>query len=323
MALAASLMLSGCSTDDQDPEPTVDPTDILPTETQPPVEGDPVLLTSIDDIFVDGVFGEDPDIDGPFPFYVEQTMSRVIIEGTGVPVEEEVAVELHYVGMNGRTGEIFDSSYASQQSMIAINGSFVEGFNKSLTGQKAGSRVLMVITSADAYDPDGNDQAGIMPGDTLLFVVDILKAQYVGPTGQHLADGNAWVTVTDSNGIPTAKVVPGKPAPTTLQTTVLTQGTGPAVLSTDVIYVNYFTMDYATGKYIENSYLTGVPEADLLANLIPGWRQALVGKAAGSRVLIIVPGSLAYPQGNATPAITPNATLVCIVDLLFAFQPSA
>ena len=54
-------------------------------------------------------------------------------------------------------------------------------------------------------------------------------------------------------------------------------------------------------------------------NTLPEYRkQGLAGQPVGSRVMLIVPPSLAYPDGNAEPAIPAGATLVYVVDILYA-----
>ena len=319
------------------PTPTVTPS-ATPTPTptpSPTITGTPTPLVDPGAITVTGAFnGADaPVVDAPYPFNVDKTSCTVLIPGSGNIVEAESPMELQYMGINASTGVQFDSSWSKGQSMLGMNGGFVPGFNNCLTGQAEGSRILMLITSADGY-ADGNDSAGIKVGDTLLFVVDIVSTGVSKATGTHLADGNQWVDVVDTDGVPVATVKPGVAAPTGLQTTVLIQGSGAPVVLDHAIYVNFSIQDYATGHTIENSWTgegvtpdqygqTVQPQIDLLTNLIPGWQQALVGKKIGSRVLIIVPGSLAYPQGNATPSIAPNATLVCVVDILFTFVPQS
>jgi len=319
----ACLFLAGC-TPSGDETPTETPTDD-PTETTPTLNPTTTTLTSVDEILVSGDFGTQTSVTAPYPFEVEETICDARIPGTGATVGEHSVVELQYTGINATTGQTFDSSFFNQAPLLGQNGYFVEGFNNCLTDSKAGSRVLMAISGPDGYDEGGgNPDAGINVGDTLLFVVDIVAVEYEGPEGQHLADGNQWVTVTDEDGVPTATIKTGVPAPTTLQVTVLTQGTGRTVEASDAVYVNFLQMDYATGKTIENSFTDGGgPQADMLANLIPGWRNALVNQPMGSRLLIIVPGDLAYPQGNESPAVAPNATLVFVVDILFSFVPQS
>ena len=342
------LLLAGCSSPTnpaESPTPsdtpsatetsTPTPTE-TPTETPAPtVTGTPTPLADPNGIVVTGDFNgaTAPTVTAPYPFNVDTTSCTVLTKGNGNVIAADSAIEVQYLGINASTGEQFDSSWTRGQPMLAMNGGFVTGFNNCLTGQAEGSRVLMLISGPDGYDSQGgNSQVGINVGDTLLFVVDILVSGVDAPTGTHLADGNQWVDVVDKDGVPTATVKPGVAAPTGLQTTVLIQGIGPAIKAQDAIYVNFLIQDYATGQTIENSWTgegvtpdqygnTVQPQANLLTNLIPGWQQALVGQKIGSRVLIIVPGNLAYPQGNATPAITPNATLVCVVDVLFSFIP--
>jgi peptidylprolyl isomerase len=45
--------------------------------------------------------------------------------------------------------------------------------------------------------------------------------------------------------------------------------------------------------------------------------KGLEGQTVGSRVLLVIPPSDGYPDGNATPSIKPGETLVMVVDLLF------
>jgi len=286
-------------------------------------------LTSIDAITVtSSTYGSgEPTVTGPFPFNVSESQCKALDTGTGPTVADDSLLELNYYGINASTGVMFQSSWETGQTMIGQNGGFVTGFNNCLTGQTQGSRVLMVISSADGYDSaGGSSSAGINVGDTLVFVVDIVTVGFTAPTGDTVATGNQWVTVnTDaSSGMPTATVNPGQSAPSSLQTTVLIQGTGNPVQADDFTLFNFFTMDFSTGQYIENSYTDGNgPQYSALANLIPGWRTAIQGQASGSRLLIIVPPSLAYPQGNATPSIAPNSTLVCVVDILFTSPTDA
>ena len=52
--------------------------------------------------------------------------------------------------------------------------------------------------------------------------------------------------------------------------------------------------------------------------LVDGWKEGLVGKTAGSRVLLVVPPAQAYPDGlpSATPSLAAGQTLVYVIDIL-------
>ena len=45
--------------------------------------------------------------------------------------------------------------------------------------------------------------------------------------------------------------------------------------------------------------------------------EALIGQQTGSRVLVVMPGSVAYPNGNITPSLAPNTSVACVVDVLY------
>ena len=55
-------------------------------------------------------------------------------------------------------------------------GQVIPGWDKTLVGQKIGSRVLLVVPPKEGYGSKGSSQAGIKGTDTLVFVVDILNA---------------------------------------------------------------------------------------------------------------------------------------------------
>jgi peptidylprolyl isomerase len=107
-------------------------------------------------------------------FTVPSSCNRVLTAGDGPVVGPGDAVEVDYAGVNGRTGEVFDSSYARQApAAFALTG-VVAGFAKGLVGQTVGSRVLLAMPPEDGYGPNGNTRADIQGTDTILFVVDIL-----------------------------------------------------------------------------------------------------------------------------------------------------
>jgi len=326
-AIGCVFLAVGCTPSDTETTPTDTPTATDTTTT--PTLGEMQTIDNLDGITVSGDSGTEPTVDSAYPFNVTKTLCKTLIEGTGAEVGDSSILDTQYVGINASTGETFDSSWSRGQSMVGqMGGSWIAGWDICLKGQKDGGRVLMAITGADGYDDmiaQGQDPgAGISSGDTLVFVVDILAVEYTGPQGQHLADGNQWATVTDKDGIPTVSLIPGTTAPTDLQVNVLIQGTGRPVLASDLFVGDFIQIDFATGKEIDNSFTDGSPSPyAMLANLIPGLRTAIEGQPLGSRLLVIVPGAQAYPAGNATPSVSPNATLVFLIDILFSCDPAS
>jgi peptidylprolyl isomerase len=96
----------------------------------------------------------------------------------------------------------------------------------------------------------------------------------------------------------------------------LIKGAGKKVGANDTITFNYRWVRWSDGKLLEQTY--GAKPADApLSGLVPGLVKGLTGQTVGSRVLLVIPPAQAYPDGNATPSIAPNETLVMVVDLLF------
>src|SRR5690606_8381969 len=62
-------------------------------------------------------------------------------------------------------------------SFTLKKGAVMPGFHDGLVGQKVGSRVLLAIPPEQAYGPTGNMTVGVMPTDSVIYVVDI-KAAY-------------------------------------------------------------------------------------------------------------------------------------------------
>lgn len=116
-----------------------------------------------------------PRIDVQTPFAVAETTVQTLQAGDGVVIPETAAVSVCYEGVNGRTGDVFDSSFASGAPVQFPLGGVVNGFRLAIAGQTVGSTVAVAMTSADGY-PNGMPAAGIEAGDSLIFAIHILDA---------------------------------------------------------------------------------------------------------------------------------------------------
>lgn len=116
-----------------------------------------------------------PSVNVTTPFSVSQTQVHTLRAGTGPIVAPTATVSVCYMGVNGRDGSVFDSSYQRGAPVdFPLNG-VVPGFQKAISGQTVGSTVAVAMTSADGY-PNGQPSAGIRPGDSLVFAIKILDA---------------------------------------------------------------------------------------------------------------------------------------------------
>lgn len=116
-----------------------------------------------------------PDITVTAPFTVADTQVHTLQAGDGPVVPATATAAVCYVGVNGRDGAVFDSSYQRGASVEFPLDAVVPGFQKAIAGQTVGSSVAVAMTSADGY-PNGQPAAGIQPGDTLVFAIKILGA---------------------------------------------------------------------------------------------------------------------------------------------------
>ncbi|WP_167679205.1 FKBP-type peptidyl-prolyl cis-trans isomerase [Rhodococcus sp. B10] len=170
-------MLSGCSSDSSEPSDagSAPSTTSCPTEA-PSDAGDPEWTLDGDTGSVAVIGSTDsttPSVQVEAPFAVSETQVHTLNEGSGPVVADTAQVAVCYMGVNGRDGSVFDSSYErGTPAEFPLTG-VVTGFQKAIAGQTVGSKVAVAMTSADGY-PDGQPRAGIEAGDSLVFVIDIL-----------------------------------------------------------------------------------------------------------------------------------------------------
>jgi FKBP-type peptidyl-prolyl cis-trans isomerase len=116
-----------------------------------------------------------PNVKVGAPFSVTKTQVHTLQAGGGPVVADTATVSVCYMGVNGRDGSVFDSSYEQGAPVEFSLDGVVPGFQKAIAGQKVGSTVAVAMISADGY-PDGQPSAGIQPGDSLIFAIKILDA---------------------------------------------------------------------------------------------------------------------------------------------------
>ena len=81
-----------------------------PTETASATPITP--SSSLDGITVTGDLGSAPTVTVPSPWAIDETRRQVLTPGAGPEAVADSYVEVNYVGVNGRTGPVFDSSWS-------------------------------------------------------------------------------------------------------------------------------------------------------------------------------------------------------------------
>jgi len=125
-----------------------------------------------------GAPGQAPTIKIPSGAAPSKLQAKTLIQGTGKAVAKGQTLIGQYDGVLWRNGKEFDSSYkhGAPAGFPIGAGQVIPGWDKTLVGQKIGSRVLLVVPPKEGYGSKGSPQAGIKGTDTLVFVVDILGA---------------------------------------------------------------------------------------------------------------------------------------------------
>ena len=302
---------SGGNTDDAATTPAASPSDTaaspdpLPTGSLTPSENLDAIAVSDADV---------PEITVPAPWAISSTQTKVLRDSSNAQVVgANSTVTVNYVGVNGRTGAVFDSSFMRGKEATFSMGGVITGFKNGLTGQKVGSRVLIGMTGADGY-AQGNPQAGIQASDSLVFVVDIIAASYDEATGEAVTPAAGLPTVTMTEGKPELTFPEGGVNAEQLVVQPLIKGPGKAIEAESNISVKYRVWGAKSGKLILDGWRGA--QTGKLSTLINGWKTGLLGQTAGSRVMLVVPSADSYPNGEPSKGLEAGEGVVYVIDIL-------
>ena len=315
---AASVLLATTLAACGGPAPTPTPSEPAATASASPTPTTPAVpaSTSIDGITVSGPAGSSPEVSIPTPFAIDETRTRTISEGHGPGALADGIVETHYVGINARTGETFDSSWQAGKPQAFLLTQVVPGFAKGLEGAKAGERRLIVMPGSAGYDADGGQPSiGIEVGDSLVFVVDVQAVSVTAVSGTP-QQPELPVTVGEADGRPTVTIPTGTQPPTDLVIAPLIVGDQRAVGENDMVMTHFRSWSWNTGRQIEDNF--GEVRTGVISEALEGFKRAVVGQPIGSRVLVIVPPAYGYERASQKPPIAAGDTVVFVVDILFA-----
>lgn len=97
-----------------------------------------------------------------------------LVVGEGAEVKEGDIISFNYCGAGMTTRQIFDSSWARGEALTYSLDELIPGWIAGLPGMKEGGQRLLVIPGDLGYGPDPNPASGILPNETLVFVVQLL-----------------------------------------------------------------------------------------------------------------------------------------------------
>ncbi|MDT0544863.1 MULTISPECIES: FKBP-type peptidyl-prolyl cis-trans isomerase [Streptomyces] len=117
-----------------------------------------------------------PEVDFPGGEPPKDLEIKDIWEGDGPVAKAGATVKVHYVGVAFSTGEEFDASWnrGTPLEFQLGAGQVISGWDQGLQGMKVGGRRQLTIPPHRAYGDRGAGGGKIKPGETLIFVCDLV-----------------------------------------------------------------------------------------------------------------------------------------------------
>ena len=265
-------------------------------------------------VTVTGDFGKAPTVTFTPGLTATETQSQATIVGSGAVVLPGQAVSIDAQIYDGKTGKLIQGTKYDGVNLatLPVDVKKLGGISKALQCQKVGSRVVAVI---------GNDETlasalGLTKNDTIVAVFDIASATSTKADGapQVVEDGLPQVVLSE-DGVP-GITIPSTTPPTKLKVAVLKKGSGPVVAAHAKVTVQYLGVVWQKdAQPFDSSWSRGTPADFGVDDVVPGFRDAIVGQTIGSQVLVIIPPDQGYGS-QAQGAIPANSTLVFVIDIL-------
>lgn len=164
LLISAALVLSGCSSSE--------------TETAPIVTSGSELtgVTVSVDVTGEDLTAEPVVVITPGDPAVELGITDLIV-GEGDPLLADSTLTAQYVGYGAATGLMFDASWARGEPATFPLANVILGWQEGLVGMQVGGRRVLVIPASLGYGDNPPPGSGIEPGETLIFVVDLVSFQ--------------------------------------------------------------------------------------------------------------------------------------------------
>ncbi|MFI6576286.1 FKBP-type peptidyl-prolyl cis-trans isomerase [Nocardiopsis sp. NPDC050513] len=288
---------------------------------------------------VSGPVGEEPEITFPDEELPDEEISGVVNPGSG---EDElvraddllVANVVSYQWTAPGEGEAVEgqSSYETGAPDLIRMNQMPEYITDVLVNQAVGSRVVYVFPPLSEEEAAQAEAAGQeVPEGASVLVLDVMERFGNGSVvpGEQTSDGGGDLpTVTQDDVSEPVIEIPDTDAPEDLTVEPLIEGTGPEVEEGQQIIVQYTGVRWEAEEdgshpvFDSTWSRAGEPFDTTIAegSVIEGWVEGIVGQRVGSRLLLVIPGDMAYGETAEEAGGGPAGPLVFVVDLLGAYD---
>jgi FKBP-type peptidyl-prolyl cis-trans isomerase len=278
-----------------------------------------------------GAFGKAPDVKIPAAKAGDNLYIRTEAEGTGPALSSTGAFLGNYVVYiwSGTKHTLALSTFTSTPQVLST--SLLPGLKTALVGKKMGSRILAVLPPKYGYGSAGQPNVGITGTDTLVFVVDLIKAYAAtaSVSGTPVSNGGGTLpTVHSTPGTAPTITIPSNSPPSSLEVTTLIKGSGPPIAKGQEVVTQYVGVIWRTKTVFDSTWQRGTPFGFEIgaspSQIIPGWDTGLLGIPVGSQVMLVIPPAQGYgSSGNSQAGIKGTDTLVFVVDVLDAVNANS
>lgn len=156
-----------------------------------------------------------------------------------------------------------------------------------------------------------------------LAVIAVLSCALIQSCG--LGQDDALPTVTGAFGVKPVVTLPTAKPEATPRVTVLAEGSGPRTRPGDVVIADVDIRQWTGNKPYMNTFDAHQPTTVLFdgQHVSDTWKDALVGRTAGSRVMLVSPATKGFGPNGAPAGVNPADTLVLVFDVLGSYPPDA
>jgi len=187
IVLASGLLLAACSSDPAaSPEPSASATDAgqyitsdcstlggSPTERPSAPTGG----TTVDGVTVEQGAGAPLITVAPDLAPATEVVSRTLSSGKGQVLEATDTLTFNYCGVGLVSQQQFDSSWANGAPITYPLNQLIPGWGEGMPGMKIGEERLLIIPGAAGYGSTPPSGSGILPDESLAFVVQLLAIE--------------------------------------------------------------------------------------------------------------------------------------------------
>jgi FKBP-type peptidyl-prolyl cis-trans isomerase len=276
-------------------------------------------------------FGKAPTVKIPAAKAGDNLYIKTEVPGTGPALGTTGAFLGNYVVYiwSGTKHTLALSTFTATPQVLST--SLLPGLKTALVGKKMGTRVLAVLPPKYGYGSAGQPNVGITGTDTLVFVVDLIKAYAAtaSVSGTPVSNGGGSLpTVTATTGTAPTITIPSNSPPSSLVVKTLIKGSGPPIAKGQEVVTQYVGVNWRTKTVFDSTWQRGTPFGFQIdaspAQIIPGWDTGLLGIPVGSRVMLVIPPADGYgSSGNSQAGINGTDTLVFVVDVLDAVNANS